>query len=384
FTSPTQAWDDQHAILDLLKNYAGDAAEERQARRQRALQQAAKDRAEFLASNREMKDRFERLVTRSKCLTAEEFWDRYRLELHLHKQAMKNDDQGIHASLPIPINLPTQIANPQQGDKGVFNITPETQREVFEQNPKVRAAYERLVPTSLTEKEFWTKYFQSGYYYNSQGKEKPKNIPNDPLFDAMEKTADEVGPDVWTAESIVNPEVDLTQAEVSTGHAEHSVEMQPLPSDAFASNDTFQSLLHRFNSQSAQATGTLPRAEPTSSVDVESVAKRRKIALDSSESTELEDLREEGHDRDTRALAINKLMARYATNGSPPGSPDEAKVEVPDETCIVWVRDLSKEGCPPVLSSHEVLTKVDQETIELSKELVHLVGPGGSVSGPGA
>ncbi|KAF4747974.1 hypothetical protein FOZ63_020402, partial [Perkinsus olseni] len=77
------------------------------------------------------------------------------------------------------------------------------------------------------------------------------------------------------------------------------------------------------------------------------------------------------------------LMARYATNGSPPGSPDEAKVEVPDETCIAWVRDLSKEGCPPVLSSHEVLTKVDQETIELSKELVHLVGPGGSVSGPG-
>lgn len=162
------------------------------------------------------------------------------------------------------------------------------------------------MPTSLSEKEFWTKYFQSGYYYNSQGKEKPKNIPNDPLFDAMEKSrrfappssevlcsaADEIGPDVWTAESMVNPEVgrvshvlmlmigpsqvDLTQAEMSTGHAEHSVEMQPLPGDAFASNgeldlpglrevgryplDTFQSLLHRFNSQSARVTGTVRSA----------------------------------------------------------------------------------------------------------------------------
>ncbi|KAF4678070.1 hypothetical protein FOL47_005348 [Perkinsus chesapeaki] len=387
FTSPTQAWEDQHTILGLLKNYAGDAAEERQAKRQRALQEAAKDRAEFLASNKEMKDRYERLVTRSKCLTAEEFWDRYRLELHLHKQAIRKGDEGIHASLPVPINLPSQIANPQQGDKGIFNITPETQREVFEQNPKVRAAYERLVPTSLSEKEFWTKYFQSGYYYNSQGREKPKNVPNDPLFDAMEKTAEEVGPDAWTAESMVNPEVDLTQAEVSTGHGEHSVEIQPLPGDAFASNNTFQSLLHRFNSQSGKATGSFPKAEPTkSSVDVESVAKRRKLALDSSESAEIADLRNsEGDGNNARALAINKLMARYATNGSSAVSAAAGitKTDALDDKCMGWVDELSKEGCPPLLSSHEVLTKVDQETIELSKELVHLVGPGGSVSGAG-
>ncbi|CAL1363202.1 unnamed protein product [Linum trigynum] len=49
-----------------------------------------------------------------------------------------------------------------------FNLTPEIVREIFSEKPAVHRAYLNFVPSKVTEKDFWTKYFRAEYLQRSK------------------------------------------------------------------------------------------------------------------------------------------------------------------------------------------------------------------------
>jgi len=64
---------------------------------------------------------------------------------------------------------PTSIDQKKQ--KMIIKVTPDVVYQVFSEFPAVKRAYEENVPEKLTEKEFWTAFYKSRYFYRGGGEE---------------------------------------------------------------------------------------------------------------------------------------------------------------------------------------------------------------------
>jgi len=71
---------------------------------------------------------------------------------------------GMPSALVADVRPSTQTANELR-----FSLTPEIIHGIFVEYPAVHQAYLQNVPDKLSEKEFWTRYIKSRYFFRSRG-----------------------------------------------------------------------------------------------------------------------------------------------------------------------------------------------------------------------
>ncbi|CAD6890056.1 unnamed protein product [Tilletia controversa] len=100
-----------------------------------------------------------RQVVHSRIMTDAEFWSHpTRLALLRAERAAEKQRRGRNA----------RLADPQkttdQGGEIRYSLTPQIVRDMFEQYPVVARAYSENVPDTLSEQDFWKRYFSSRLY----------------------------------------------------------------------------------------------------------------------------------------------------------------------------------------------------------------------------
>ncbi|XP_053497185.1 general transcription factor IIH subunit 1 [Ictalurus furcatus] len=140
----------------------------------------------------------------SQVISAEEFWAN-RLKLSSVDHSISNNKQqevGISAAFLADIRPQTDGCNGLR-----YNLTSDIIESIFRTYPAVKQKYAENVPHSMTEKEFWTRFFQSHYFHRDR-----INTGQQDIFSECAKQ-DEKGLKSMVVQGVKNPMVDLQSLE---------------------------------------------------------------------------------------------------------------------------------------------------------------------------
>ncbi|KAM9377855.1 general transcription factor IIH subunit 1 [Pholidichthys leucotaenia] len=181
----------------------------------------------------------------SQVISAEEFW--------------ANRLGGVNNSDPAPYNSKQEVGisgafladiRPQtDGCNGLrYNLTADIIESIFRTYPAVKQKYSENVPHNLTEKEFWTRFFQSHYFHRDR-----INTGTQDIFSECAKQ-DEKGLKSLVVQGVKNPLVDLQALEDKTLDEGYGI-CTSLPSTS-GTNRTVKensnsAIIKRFNHHSA-------------------------------------------------------------------------------------------------------------------------------------
>uniref|UniRef100_A0A8C1SL59 General transcription factor IIH subunit 1 n=1 Tax=Cyprinus carpio TaxID=7962 RepID=A0A8C1SL59_CYPCA len=143
----------------------------------------------------------------SQVISAEEFWAN-RLSLNTVEHSLSNNSKqevGISAAFLADIRPQTDGCNGLR-----YNLTSDIIESIFRTYPTVKQKYAENVPHNLTEKEFWTRFFQSHYFHRDRISTGQQDI-----FSECAKQ-DEKGLNSMVTRGVKNPMVDLLLLEDKT------------------------------------------------------------------------------------------------------------------------------------------------------------------------
>jgi transcription initiation factor TFIIH subunit 1 len=96
-------------------------------------------------------------------IPAEDFWSSF-VNISDYKQ-----DSKSQTNIGVAQGFMANICPKSDGTSGlVYNITYDDIQSIFKTYPAVRLKYIQNVPSKMSEKDFWTKFFQSYYYRRDQ------------------------------------------------------------------------------------------------------------------------------------------------------------------------------------------------------------------------
>uniref|UniRef100_A0A674N5B0 General transcription factor IIH subunit 1 n=1 Tax=Takifugu rubripes TaxID=31033 RepID=A0A674N5B0_TAKRU len=251
----------------------------------------------------------------SQVISADEFWANHLGDVKNNSvQCNNKQDVGISGAFLADIRPQTDGCNGLR-----YNLTVDIIESIFRTYPAVKQKYSENVPHNMTEKEFWTRFFQSHYFHRDRISAGTQDI-----FSECAKQ-DEKGLKSMVEQGVRNPLVDLLALEDKTLDEGYGVNAA-LPA-ASTSNKTVRessnaAIIKRFNHHSAMvlAAGSQKREKltdqtsETSSTDGNSRDSDlfqppvKKVKLQ--EATEYEDLQRENK---PKTIALNlKKSDRYA------------------------------------------------------------------------
>ncbi|KAM3870651.1 general transcription factor IIH subunit 1 [Diretmus argenteus] len=250
----------------------------------------------------------------SQVISAEEFWAN-RLSMNNTDQSLFNHKQevGISAAFLADIRPQTDGCNGLR-----YNLTADIIESIFRTYPAVKEKYGENVPHNLTEKEFWTRFFQSHYFHRDR-----INTGTQDIFSECAKQ-DEKGLKSMVVQGVKNPLVDLLSLEDKTLDEGYGVSMTPSTSNSnkTVKENSNSAIIKRFNHHSAmvlaagsrKGDATTDQTSETSSTDGNSRDSDffqppiKKVRLQ--EAIEYEDLQRENG---SKTVALNlKKSDRYA------------------------------------------------------------------------
>lgn len=256
----------------------------------------------------------------SQVISAEEFWAN-RLgnnnnNNHNGDAAVANNKQEVGISGAFLADIRPQT----DGCNGLrYNLTADIIESIFRTYPAVKQKYSENVPHNLTEKEFWTRFFQSHYFHRDR-----INTGSQDIFSECAKQ-DEKGLKSMVVQGVKNPLVDLLSLEDKSLDEGYGLNT-PVPSTSNSHKTVKESsnsaIIKRFNHHSAMVLAAGSRkgdaaadqASETSSTDGNSRDSDffqppvKKVKLQ--EAIEYEDLQRENG---PKTVALNlKKSDRYA------------------------------------------------------------------------
>ncbi|MED6259850.1 General transcription factor IIH subunit 1, partial [Ataeniobius toweri] len=252
----------------------------------------------------------------SQVISAEEFWANRLGGVNNAEPAPYNNKQEVGISGAFLADIRPQT----DGCNGLrYNLTADIIESIFRTYPAVKQKYSENVPHNLTEKEFWTRFFQSHYFHRDR-----INTGSQDIFSECAKQ-DEKGLKSLVTQGVKNPLVDLLSLEDKTLDEGYGIS-KTLPSTSNAIKSVKESsnsaIIKRFNHHSAMVLaagsrkGDVPndQASETSSTDGNSrdsdffQPPLKKVKLQ--EAIEYEDLQRENA---PKTVALNlKKSDRYA------------------------------------------------------------------------
>lgn len=219
------------ALLQILPQFKGKMSKDRE---RKAL---------LLSKNQSLLQLYKDLVE-TKIVSADDFWSQFVDDKSdISEPQSEQQDVGVSADFLAGIPL-----NGKQV-KGTVNV--ETLWAILKTYPKVAKKHQELVPTKMSETEFWNKFFQSRYFNRDRTKD---------LFSDCAKSDEKE----WTSsvkKGIVDPFLDI---DIFNDNAYQST-AEPPPSSSHENPD--QLLIKRFNQQSIRLLESLKQKEKATKDD---------------------------------------------------------------------------------------------------------------------
>ncbi|CAL8325533.1 general transcription factor IIH subunit 1 [Gadus morhua] len=179
----------------------------------------------------------------SQVISAEEFWaNRMSTTNTENTLSDKKQDVGISAAFLADIRPQTDGCNGLR-----YNLTPDIIESIFRTYPAVQQKYGENVPHNLTEKEFWTRFFQSHYFHRDRISTGALDI-----FSECAKQ-DEKGLKSMVVQGVKNPLVNLLSLEDKTieeGYGFSAAASTSNPNRTGKENSN-SAIIKRFNHHSA-------------------------------------------------------------------------------------------------------------------------------------
>ncbi|CAL8294504.1 unnamed protein product [Boreogadus saida] len=179
----------------------------------------------------------------SQVISAEEFWaNRMSTTNTENTLSDKKQDVGISAAFLADIRPQTDGCNGLR-----YNLTPDIIESIFRTYPAVQQKYGENVPHNLTEKEFWTRFFQSHYFHRDRISTGALDI-----FSECAKQ-DEQGLKLMVVQGVKNPLVNLLSLEDKTieeGYGFSAAASTSNPNRTGKENSN-SAIIKRFNHHSA-------------------------------------------------------------------------------------------------------------------------------------
>lgn len=186
----------------------------------------------------------------SQVISAEEFWAN-RLTGNSMDNSISNNKQDIGISAAFLADIRPQT----DGCNGLrYNLTSDIIESIFRTYPAVKQKYAENVPHDMTEKEFWTRFFQSHYFHRDR-----INAGSKDLFSECARI-DEKGLKTLVSQGVNNPLVDLTSLEdksLGEGYGSSSAQSSS-KSNKESSN---AAIIRRFNHHSAMVLAAVLRKQ---------------------------------------------------------------------------------------------------------------------------
>lgn len=252
----------------------------------------------------------------SQVISAEEFWANRLGSNNNTDSTVSNNKQEVGISGAFLADIRPQT----DGCNGLrYNLTADIIESIFRTYPAVKQKYSENVPHNLTEKEFWTRFFQSHYFHRDR-----INTGSQDIFSECAKQ-DEKGLKSMVVQGVKNPLVDLLSLEdksLDEGYGLNTAVPSTSNSHKTVKDSSNSAIIKRFNHHSAMVLaagsrkGDAPadQASETSSTDGNSRDSDffqppvKKVKLQ--EAIEYEDLQRENR---PKTVALNlKKSDRYA------------------------------------------------------------------------
>ncbi|KAM9807875.1 general transcription factor IIH subunit 1 [Neosynchiropus ocellatus] len=250
----------------------------------------------------------------SQVISAEEFWANRVGNLNDSESTVNNGKQEVGISGAFLADIRPQT----DGCNGLrYNLTADIIESIFRTYPAVKQKYRENVPHNFTEKEFWTRFFQSHYFHRDR-----ISMGSQDIFAECAKQ-DEKGIKNMANQGVKNPLVDLLSLEDKSLDEGYGVcTAQPSTSNRTVKESSNHAIIKRFNNHSAMVLAASTRkgdaptdqASETSSTDGNSrdsdffQPPLKKVKLQ--EAIEYEDLQMENG---PKTVALNlKKSDRYA------------------------------------------------------------------------
>ncbi|XP_039609168.1 general transcription factor IIH subunit 1 [Polypterus senegalus] len=305
FTNESSALKDRDAVKDLLQQLLP--------KFKRKTNKELEEKNRMLQEDPLLFQLYKDLVV-SQVISAEEFWAN-RLSLNSVDSSLPNHKQevGISAAFLADVRPQTDGCNGLR-----YNLTSDIIESIFRTYPAVKQKYAENVPHNMTEKEFWTRFFQSHYFHRDR-----ISMGVQDLFSECAKL-DDKGLKTMVGQGVKNPLIDLTSLDDQTLDEGYGVSSAPSSSGCTKSvkETSNTAIIKRFNLHSAMVLAAgLRKHEPqneqnseTSSTDGNSrdsdffQPPLKKVKLQ--EAIEYQDLKQE-NGKKTIALTLKK-SERYS------------------------------------------------------------------------
>ncbi|NWS40347.1 TF2H1 factor, partial [Probosciger aterrimus] len=253
----------------------------------------------------------------SQVISAEEFWaNRLSMNAGDNSAAPSKQDVGISAAFLADVRPQTDGCNGLR-----YNLTSDIIESIFRTYPAVKMKYAENVPHNMTEKEFWTRFFQSHYFHRDR-----LNTGSKDLFTECAKL-DEKGLKAMVSQGVKNPLIDLTALDDYTLDEEYVASMASTSNASKSARESSTTaIIKRFNHHSAMVLAAGLRKQEaqndhyseTSSTDGNSRDSDffqppiKKVKLQ--EAIEYEDL---SKNNSIKAIALNLKSDRYYHGPTP-------------------------------------------------------------------
>ncbi|KAM4665810.1 general transcription factor IIH subunit 1 isoform 1-T6 [Amazona ochrocephala] len=178
----------------------------------------------------------------SQVISAEEFWaNRLSMNAGDNSAGPSKQDVGISAAFLADVRPQTDGCNGLR-----YNLTSDIIESIFRTYPAVKMKYEENVPHNMTEKEFWTRFFQSHYFHRDR-----LNTGSKDLFTECAKL-DEKGLKAMVSQGVKNPLIDLTALDDYTLDEEYVASMASTSNASKSARESSTTaIIKRFNHHSA-------------------------------------------------------------------------------------------------------------------------------------
>ncbi|KAK6472476.1 general mRNAion factor IIH subunit 1-like [Huso huso] len=239
FTSESSAVKDRDAAKDLLQQLLP--------KFKRKANKELEEKNRMLQEDPLLFQLYKDLVV-SQVISAEEFWaNRVSMNSVDHSLTNSKQEVGISAAFLADVRPQTDGCNGLR-----YNLTSDIIESIFRTYPAVKQKYGENVPHNLTEKEFWTRFFQSHYFHRDR-----ISTGSQDLFAECGKL-DEQGLKSMVGQGVRNPMVDLVSFEDKSLDEGYGISSGPSTSghNKTLKENSNAAIIKRFNHHSAMVLAT--------------------------------------------------------------------------------------------------------------------------------